>query len=217
MADPLSDLTEREINLGGHQLKFVDTSVAWQSFKRIYRNEIETDDDDEEGGKETSQRKGIKNLQDLLENDKQCTAEVTTKKLPYFAEYDYVYYHEDRDLNCEHCRQSTERSDDNRHCCRICERSFHEGCLLSRGFCSDELSLKTMAESTGVVGWSCPNCEGLFNLLSDDEQEEIVNLFTDVSGTILILMAINVGCEFRDRDSIPSVCQITDADLRQVG
>ena len=32
-----------------------------------------------------------------------------------------------------------------------------------------------------------------------------------------ILMAINVGCEFRDRGSIPSVCQITDADLGQVG
>ena len=34
------------------------------------------------------------------------------------------------------------------------------------------------------------------------------------------LMAINVGCEFRDRGSIPSVCQITDAedaDLGQVG
>ena len=26
-------------------------------------------------------------------------------------------------------------------------------------------------------------------------------------------MAINVVCEFRDRSSIPRVCQITDADL----
>ena len=31
------------------------------------------------------------------------------------------------------------------------------------------------------------------------------------------LMAINVECEFRGQDSIPSVCQITDADLGQVG
>ena len=31
------------------------------------------------------------------------------------------------------------------------------------------------------------------------------------------LTAINVGCEFRDRGSIPSVCQIKDADLGQVG
>ena len=31
------------------------------------------------------------------------------------------------------------------------------------------------------------------------------------------LMAINVRCEFRGRGSIPSVCQITDADLGQVG
>ena len=28
------------------------------------------------------------------------------------------------------------------------------------------------------------------------------------------LMAINVGCEFRDWGSIPSVCQITDANLK---
>ena len=31
------------------------------------------------------------------------------------------------------------------------------------------------------------------------------------------LMTINMGCEFRSRGSIPSVCQITDADLGQVG
>ena len=31
------------------------------------------------------------------------------------------------------------------------------------------------------------------------------------------LMAINVGCEFCDRGSIPSVCMITDADRGQVG
>ena len=30
------------------------------------------------------------------------------------------------------------------------------------------------------------------------------------------LMAINVGCEFHDRGSIPNVCQIADADLGQV-
>ena len=31
------------------------------------------------------------------------------------------------------------------------------------------------------------------------------------------LMPINVGCEFLDRGSIPSMCQISDADLGQVG
>ena len=31
------------------------------------------------------------------------------------------------------------------------------------------------------------------------------------------LLALNVGCEFRGRGSIPSVCQITVADLGQVG
>ena len=31
------------------------------------------------------------------------------------------------------------------------------------------------------------------------------------------LMTIKGGCEFRDWGSIPSVCQITDADLGEVG
>lgn len=198
MSDPLSDLSEREIHLGGHQLKFVDTTVAWQSFKRIYRNEIETDNDegvDEKCIKDTNQKKAIKNLQHLLENGEQCTAdEASTKKLPYFAEYDYTYYNEaEREPNCEYCRQSTDHSSgsgDKRHSCRVCERSFHEQCLLSRGFCSDELSLKTMADSVGVAGWSCPKCEGLFDLLSEDEQEEIVNLFNHVSGRIYILSLV---------------------------
>ena len=30
------------------------------------------------------------------------------------------------------------------------------------------------------------------------------------------LMAINVGCEFRGRGSISSVCQITDAELSKL-
>ena len=30
-------------------------------------------------------------------------------------------------------------------------------------------------------------------------------------------MAINEGCKFRDQGSIPSVCQITDAKVGQIG
>ena len=30
-------------------------------------------------------------------------------------------------------------------------------------------------------------------------------------------MAVNVGCEFRDRGLIPNMCQITDTELGQVG
>ena len=192
MVDPLSEMSEREIHIGGHQLKFFDTTVAWKSFKRIYRNEFSNDeeDSDDDDSRETNQKKAMKNLQDLLENDEQCddSAESTSKKLPYFAEYDYVYYNENRDSTCEYCRRNTEdllSADDNQHSCRICERTFHESCLVSRGFCSEGLSFETMSESSGVVGWSCPNCEGLFKLLSDNEQNQIVNLFTDVSGKII--------------------------------
>ena len=203
MTDPLSDLSEQEIQLGGHQLKFIDTSVAWQSFKRIYQNEIETDNaENMECNKDANQKKAFKNLQNLLESGEQCTAdENSTKKLPYFAEYDYTYYNEaEREPNCEYCRQSTDHpgsgSGDKRHSCRVCERSFHEQCILSRGFCSDELSLKTMADSASVVGWSCPKCEGLFNLLSEDEQEEIVNLFNHVSGKEYTYFIFRVGFSF---------------------
>ena len=39
---------------------------------------------------------------------------------------------------------------------------------------------------------------------------------TVIGSVVRGLKAINVECEFRDRGSIPSVCQITDADLGQV-
>ena len=57
------------------------------------------------------------------------------------------------------------------------------------------------------------------------EQSEIFLFFHEDMGRVALtysswvrgLMAINVECEFRDRGSIPSVCQITDADLGKVG
>jgi len=158
--DPLSQLNEHEIHIGGHQMTFTDTSVAWQSFRQIYPNEIvdEVDAQGENEGQKTKKRStALKNFQTLLEIDdgtKPCSSSVFAN-LPEYAWYDSVYY-EERDTACDHCHQTT-KNDPTRHGCRICERTYHERCLLSRGFCSDELSRVTLAESENLIGWSCPN------------------------------------------------------------
>ena len=191
--DPLTQLNKHEINIGGHQMTFVDTSDAWQSFRQIYPaeeildNEENEDQREDDKGKKTKKRStALKNFQDLLELDDSAKEIPPSNSgftnLPEYAWYDSVYYDEN-DSVCDHCHQTTKNAPD-RHSCRICERTFHEGCLLSRGFCSDELSRVTLAESENIIGWSCPNCEGLFTLLSDEEQEEIIELFTNVSGRL---------------------------------
>ena len=49
----------------------------------------------------------------------------------------------------------------------------------------------------------------IFNLFND----LLIFFFFFSMFNIWSIMAINVGCEFRGRGSIPSVCQITDAAL----
>ena len=193
--DPLSELSEQKILLGQHQLTFTDTSLAWKSFKQIYQNETEAAVGGElraDEGVQTRERSrtiALKNFQEILDGDQHCShGDCKHIKPPDFIKYDWVYYKErTHEPKCEYCHKNTEMTKDERHFCRICDRVFHEGCLVSRGFCSDELSAMTLAESANVLGWSCPDCEGLFSLLSGEEQEEIIELFNNVSGNTLLL------------------------------
>eukprot|EP00112_Aurelia_sp_Birch-Aquarium-sp1_P004119 Seg1468.1 transcript_id=Seg1468.1/GoldUCD/mRNA.D3Y31 product="PHD finger protein 24" protein_id=Seg1468.1/GoldUCD/D3Y31 len=64
--------------------------------------------------------------------------------------------------------------------CRVCMKSFHEGCLQKFGDLSSEVSkLHANAIAKSSVGWSCYKCSNLSLLLTEDEMHEIIYLFDD--------------------------------------
>ncbi|PIK42266.1 hypothetical protein BSL78_20875 [Apostichopus japonicus] len=63
--------------------------------------------------------------------------------------------------------------------CRICGRIAHLSCLQSRGFLGSENQLLAaqQAQQGSLIGWSCPECEDVSQLLSADEMQELMERF----------------------------------------
>ncbi|XP_072173278.1 PHD finger protein 24-like [Diadema setosum] len=61
--------------------------------------------------------------------------------------------------------------------CRICNQVFHEDCLRRRGKVNDSEGLKALRSANTNIGWSCPECENIGRLLSDDEMFELMEVF----------------------------------------
>lgn len=61
--------------------------------------------------------------------------------------------------------------------CRICPRVYHTDCLAKQGHLSGDRAVETLALSNSKIGWSCCNCENLFDLLSDNEKIDIMETF----------------------------------------
>ena len=158
------------VRFGHHSVLFVDTSIAWEHLFSIidskYHPEITESNDDETDVNELN-------------------------ILPEYARYKCSSVPR-RDRDCFFCHKavstagaavlSTSKELNHNISCRICEKIFHQECIQKRGFCDDEIALTAMSEPS--VGWSCPHCEDVYNLLTNDEQEEVSDLFDRIAGNI---------------------------------
>jgi len=86
-----------------------------------------------------------------------------------------------RDENCSVCG-TTGSYNGIWHGCRICDKLYHQLCLEQKGGISDELNSKALAESETSVGWSCPDCENIFDLLTESEKRKIIESFDNMVG-----------------------------------
>lgn len=89
-------------------------------------------------------------------------------------------FKENSDLTCGFCGDKGGKF----HRCRVCDKVFHEACLDKKGFLNDSHAREALAESTTAVGWSCPNCENLFLLLTDEQRQHIMDVFDEHQGQI---------------------------------
>lgn len=178
----LKHLETSHVKIGNHSVTFVDTTEAWQmlmtSFSRPKLSDSRKNECESSMILET-------NLNGDANNGTTTSAEDMNNYdiLPEYARYNYTYTPQ-RDRCCYFCRKTTEFTDAAvRLTCRICDRQFHEECVRKRGYCDDEVSENAIIEcKTSTVGWSCPRCEDVYNLLLEEEKEEISELFDTVSG-----------------------------------
>ncbi|XP_013378662.1 PHD finger protein 24 isoform X2 [Lingula anatina] len=82
---------------------------------------------------------------------------------------------EEQTITCSLCR--SDNIDNALYKCRICARHFHERCLQKIGFCQDEESLRQLHKAKTKVGWSCHECDNLNNILTEEEQVELIENF----------------------------------------
>ncbi|KAJ8040945.1 PHD finger protein 24 [Holothuria leucospilota] len=72
--------------------------------------------------------------------------------------------------------------------CRVCNRLVHRDCLNARGYLDTEnqklAAYKAEQDPLDGVGWSCPDCEDLSQLLSAEEMQNIIEKFDryDING-----------------------------------
>ncbi|XP_070562389.1 PHD finger protein 24-like [Ptychodera flava] len=67
---------------------------------------------------------------------------------------------------------------DTLHRCRVCAKYYHSKCLYTHtGVGQDSASKAALALSDGDIGWSCPSCENLGDLLTEDEMMLIMDKF----------------------------------------
>ncbi|XP_011449914.3 PHD finger protein 24 [Magallana gigas] len=81
------------------------------------------------------------------------------------------------DVYCEVC-QCRFRKADRQYPCRICEGVFHRDCVL--GITDVHPShASTIERASSKIGWSCPACDDLSLLLSEDELNQIIQTFDE--------------------------------------
>ena len=161
---------------GKHSMTYKDTKKAWNAL-RLNSSQVETCGTPEE---KRSIRTVIDSLSEILEHNIKIT-KPRDEVLPEYADYGYALTLEQSN-NCYYCNRQLELCKELTHTCRICDQSFHENCVIKH--CKEGLSIKALNESTTEIGWSCPQCETLTGFLTDEESEEILQIFETLSGTL---------------------------------
>ena len=186
ITDPILLLKPESFIVDTKEIKYIDTVEAWTSFRKSVSIEYLAK------YVPISQKKSTSSITKLLNAEEPSTATREHKRytlfeytIPDHLKYEYVFTKK-RDRECHYCESADERTS-KLHGCRICDRVYHEDCVRQRGYCSDALSDQAIKESATHVGWSCPICESLFELLTGEEMEEVMEVFETIAGTDLVI------------------------------
>eukprot|EP00794_Sanderia_malayensis_P008136 gene8136-9006_t len=158
------------IRTDSHQVSYEDTSVAWNKLRKTFQHQ---------------QRKTSRSSMKILQRALSLQEEISEHQPNFYDMNPHLNYNAsryvERQEECGICRTHDSRREP-LHNCRICPRIYHHECLRSRGYLCDRLALAAIAESESSIGWSCSHCENLMNLLSDEEQAEVIESFEKMAG-----------------------------------
>ncbi|XP_022087757.1 PHD finger protein 24-like [Acanthaster planci] len=95
--------------------------------------------------------------------------------------------------------------------CRVCGQPYHHGCLIGRGLGLDTNSSRAMENAESDIGWSCPDCETLSELLPMDNMSELMIQFDsyDADGDSVINITDymeheTINYQQKNNESLPS-------------
>eukprot|EP00794_Sanderia_malayensis_P007777 gene7777-8623_t len=101
--------------------------------------------------------------------------------------------------------------------CRVCMKSFHEGCLEKIGNLSSEVSkLHASAISKSTIGWSCYKCSNLSLLLKEDEMHDIMDRFDDYDTNQDTQISLEEYIKYRERKYRKETKETLPKDLRNL-
>ena len=155
--------------MGNHSITFVDTTKAWQQLLESMRSKAK------EGSIFNSSH--LFTDIDLSTDDK--LANVQEIVLPEYALYTEKYFAPRKEWTCTICKKIIEPHEmKSKVDCRVCRNVFHLGCVKRHGLCNESICMRLDTS----VGWSCHDCNNVFGLLLNEEQEEISNLYNKIAG-----------------------------------
>ncbi|XP_065069993.1 PHD finger protein 24-like isoform X1 [Rhopilema esculentum] len=101
--------------------------------------------------------------------------------------------------------------------CRVCMKSFHEGCLRKIGDLSAEVArLHANAISKSSIGWSCYKCSNLSLLLTEDEMHEIMDLFDDYDSNQDTQISLEEYVQFKEMQFVKKTKDRCPDDLKKL-
>ncbi|KAL9950833.1 hypothetical protein ACROYT_G043397 [Oculina patagonica] len=154
----------------GDRVAINDTSVAWNALRESANRDRAVL---QSISKETGRLRKIADMIRFVRRSSVAAhqGKVSSEEISYNDEF--IPHWEN---HCHICHSSS-TEDSVLNPCRICPRVYHTDCLESRGYLSGTLGRETVKLSTTDIGWSCFNCENLFDLLYDTEKIDIMETF----------------------------------------
>lgn len=157
----------RRVNVSD-KLAIKDTRVAWNALRDLASRERVPAIQDTGRGR-------FKLITDVVKFTQRTSMSAKKNKVAREFFYNDALITE-RETLCHLCHSSS-IEEGPLNPCRICPRVYHTDCLAKQGHLSGDRAVETLALSNSKIGWSCCNCENLFDLLSDNEKIDIMETF----------------------------------------
>ncbi|XP_064625182.1 PHD finger protein 24-like isoform X2 [Lineus longissimus] len=178
------------------EMSFTDTAKAWEELR---------------AGSTPQPGQGLTKTTLTIEDFKKIKRQKTVD-IDENDTFDIPYQQQDKVQSDKLCHVCSVYTGSETYPCRICTRVYHESCLRTIGHCQDTVSTAQLLRAKEIVGWSCPNCDTLNNLLTEEEMEELMDTFDKLDLNRDTSVSLEEFLTFKKRQYLEEVCEEIDSD-----